>query len=145
MSVGMNALVMTSMLAIALWYLSNPMISLDTWAAKAPMPYARSEVGVAALDGRIYVIGGFGPGADQRVVQVYDIASDSWTVAAPLPVGLNHTGAVGLGGKVYVIGGFRESGGASADCYAYDPSSNTWTSIAPLPSPRGSPAVAVLG
>lgn len=108
------------------------------------MPYARTEVGVAQLEGRIYVIGGFGQAADQRVVQVYDISRDSWSTAAPLPIGLNHAGAVALGGRLYVIGGFLDSGGASADCYAYDPSSNGWKKIAPLPSPRGSPAVAVL-
>jgi N-acetylneuraminic acid mutarotase len=108
------------------------------------MPYARSEVAVTQLDGRIYVIGGFGPGADQRVVQVYDIAADAWTLAAPLPVGLNHAGAVAVGRKIFVIGGFLENGAASAECFAYDPSSNRWNRVASLLSPRGSPAVAVM-
>jgi N-acetylneuraminic acid mutarotase len=143
-SVVMRVIVTASIMAGVLCSLAVPASGLGSWTAKAPMPYARSEVGVAQLEGRIYVIGGFGAGADQRVVQVYDVAADSWTTVAPLPVGLNHAGAVALAGKIYVIGGFLESGGASADCFAYDPSSNKWSKIAPLPSPRGSPAVAAL-
>ena len=140
----MRVVVTASIMACVLSWAAVPASGLSTWTAKTSMPYARSEVGVAQLEGRIYVIGGSGPGADERVVQVYDIAADSWTLAAPLPVGLNHVGAVAVGRKVYVFGGFRESGGASADCFAYDPSSNRWNRIAPLLSPRGSPAVAVL-
>ena len=34
-----------------------------TWTALAPMPTARQEVAAAALDGRIFVIGGFGANA----------------------------------------------------------------------------------
>jgi hypothetical protein len=136
--------VVTSIMAGVLSSIAVPALGLGHWAAKTPMPYARTEVGVAQLEGRIYVIGGFGPGADQRVVQVYDVAAGSWTTAAPLPVGLNHAGAVALGQEIYVIGGFLESGGASADCFAYDLASKSWSKIAPLPSPRGSPAVAVL-
>jgi len=30
-----------------------------TWSAGAPMPSARSEIAIAALDGRVYVVGSF--------------------------------------------------------------------------------------
>lgn len=144
MSMVMRVLFMASIMAGVLCCVMDPASGFGLWTAKAHMPYARTEVGVAQLQGRIYVIGGFGPAADERVVQVYDIAADAWSLAAPLPVGLNHAGAVALGQKIYVIGGFLENGGASADCFAYDLASNRWNKIASLPSPRGSPAVAAL-
>ncbi len=39
-------------------------IATDTWSTHAPMPNARSAIGAAALDGKIYVIGGEGWGAE---------------------------------------------------------------------------------
>ena len=38
--------------------------SPGTWTPLAPMPTARQEVAVAELNGRVFVIGGFGPGAE---------------------------------------------------------------------------------
>src|SRR2546428_13726786 len=38
-------------------------LSPGTWTPLAPMPTARQEVAVAELNGRVFVIGGFGPGA----------------------------------------------------------------------------------
>ncbi len=78
----------------------------DGWSLLAPLPVPNSEIGVAELDGKIYVIGGY-PWDRKTVatVQVYDSATDKWQVAAPLPVPLNHVMAAGANGKVYVIGG----------------------------------------
>ncbi len=33
-------------------------VRADPWSSRAPLPEARQEVAVAALDGRVYVIGG---------------------------------------------------------------------------------------
>ena len=100
----MRKLVVLLIAAAALCGAATPAaVALGHWSTKAPMPLARTESAVAALDGRIYVIGGFGPGADQRAVQVYDAARDRWSLGTPLPVGLNHAGAhigeIGFGRK----------------------------------------------
>jgi len=48
------------------------------------MPTPRSEVAVAPLDGKIYVIGGFeADGSPSARVEVYDPATNKWSEAAP--------------------------------------------------------------
>ena len=48
----------------------------------APMPSERSEVAVAAMEGRIYVVGGFD---GQTELEIYDPTADRWTRGAPFP------------------------------------------------------------
>ena len=44
------------------------------------------ETGVAALGGKLYVVGGFNDELQvQSLVQVYDPGSEEWSTAAPLP------------------------------------------------------------
>jgi len=44
-----------------------------TWLTRARMPLARQEVGVAGLDGKVYVIGGFRQGGSAAdTLEVYD-------------------------------------------------------------------------
>jgi hypothetical protein len=65
-----------------------------TWRTLAPMPTPRSEVAVAAVGGKIYVIGGFeGDGSTSDAVEVYDPATDTWTQAPSLPEPRHHTAA----------------------------------------------------
>ena len=67
------------------------------------MPSARSEVAVAEVNGKVYVVGGFGAG---RELEIYDPAADRWTRGAPIPRAVHHAAAVGLGGKLFVVGGY---------------------------------------
>ena len=81
-------------------------LAYDGWSVLAALPASNSETGVAALDGKIFVVGGY-PSDRKTVatVQMYDSATDKWQIVAPLPVPLNHVMAAGVNGKVYVIGG----------------------------------------
>ena len=55
------------------------------------MPTLRSEIQAAALDGRIYVAGGFGTaGRVLRAFERYDPATDAWERLARLPRGIHH-------------------------------------------------------
>ncbi len=115
------------------------------WQARAPLPTARTEVAAAALDGRIYVAGGYAAdGSTLDVVEVYDPAADTWATAAPLPAGRNHMGLAALGGRLYAVGGYSgpiSASAASADVWAYDPATDSWSSAAPLPAPRAAHAL----
>ena len=64
------------------------------------MPVANSEIAVAELAGKIYVIGGY-PWDRKTVatVQMYDSATDKWQSVAPLPVPLNHVMAASANGR----------------------------------------------
>ena len=89
----------------------TPAPAAKGWRTLAPMPTPRSEVAVAAVGGKIYVVGGFeGDGSTSDAVEVYDPVTDTWTQAPPLPEPRHHTAAMGVGGAfLYVIGGFGTS------------------------------------
>lgn len=119
-----------------------------SWSRKAPLLAKRAEVGVAGLDGKIYVVGGTTPGDQASPLnQEYDPASDRWRDRAPLPHGLSHPGVGALNHKLYAIGGFSGGGvhvGALDLVFEYDPAKDAWRSLAPLSSPRGSVGVAAV-
>ena len=99
------------------------------------MPTARTEVAAAALDGKIYVIGGYQKGAG--LVEEYDPEKNSWRRRAALPKALHHVGAAAVNGRIYVIGGFISGVGPVDTVYEYDPGADRWKSKAPMPTPRG--------
>jgi N-acetylneuraminic acid mutarotase len=122
----------------------------DGWSLLAALPAPNSETGVAVLDGKIYVVGGY-PSDRKTVatVQVYDSATDRWQIVSPLPVPLNHVMAAGVNGKVYVMGGQTtessdpQKAGFVNTVYEYDPKTNRWTTRTPMPTQRGGGAAAV--
>lgn len=72
------------------------------WSNRAPLPLPRTEISLAELDGKLYVLGGYAEGrVDQPINQVYDPVTDAWRTLAPMPRGLNHVGVVGFNGKIY--------------------------------------------
>ncbi|MGH7325783.1 MAG: Kelch repeat-containing protein [Candidatus Rokuibacteriota bacterium] len=119
-----------------------------SWSILAPMPTARQEVAVAALDGRVYVIGGFGPGfRPVATVEAYDAEANEWEPRASLPEPVHHAAAAVVNGRLFVIGGYtggRLSWEASPTVYEYDLQGNTWKARAVMPTPRGALAVAVV-
>jgi N-acetylneuraminic acid mutarotase len=118
------------------------------------LPTKRTEAAVAALGGKIYVVGGFqqaGVGnAKSSVItpslEMYDPATDRWTSKAPLPVRLHHAGMGVAGGRLYVVGGYTWSWFSIwkpvTSVYAYDPATDRWTERASMPTARGALAVA---
>lgn len=132
---------------------AQPEPDQGTWRQAAPMPTKRTEVAAAALDGKIYVVGGFEKPSFSNFmnfaitpsVEMYDPVTDRWTSKAPLPVGLHHIGIGVVGGRLYVVGGYSKSGlsvwNPVAAVYAYDPSMDSWTERAPMPTARGALSV----
>jgi N-acetylneuraminic acid mutarotase len=119
----------------------------STWSVETTLPGEGLNAPAAAIvDGRIYLIGGFGTTSNVPIsdVHIYDIAAKSWSDAAPLPAPRGGHAAVVLDGKIHVFGG-GNSQTTLADHTMYDPASDTWTDLAPLPRSEGSPAGAVLG
>lgn len=121
-----------------------PLAQGGTWIPLAPMGEPRQEIGVAGLDGQVFVVGGFGADtAPRATLEIYDIATDRWRFAAPAPEALHHPGAAALGGKVYLVGGY-DTRGAVDSLWEYDPATDRWQRRAPLPTARGALAVVVL-
>jgi N-acetylneuraminic acid mutarotase len=121
------------------------------WTVRAELPDSFSEIAVAEVDGKIYVIGGY-PQTRRYVdtVQVYDSAANSWSRTTPVPQPLHHTMAAGLGGKLYVIGGevsdtgFANQGYFLDTVYEYDPATAGWAQKAAMPTARSAGTVGVI-
>ena len=58
-----------------------------SWTMKAPIPLARNEVALAAVGGKVHVIGGGIKGVAGTYHDEYDPATDRWRTRAPLPFG----------------------------------------------------------
>lgn len=120
------------------------------WSQAAPFPDPSEEVYGIAAGGKLYVLGGLGPGWTAKgLVYEYDPAIDQWTKKKNMPLLTHHIGITELNGKIYVMGGFvKPQKGPTAwqpvdNAWEYDPANDTWKALAPLPSKRGSPNAVV--
>ena len=60
--------------------------SADKWFDGSPLPRGANHVAVAAMEGRVYALGGFieqNRNPDTNAY-AYDVATDKWTAIAPL-------------------------------------------------------------
>jgi N-acetylneuraminic acid mutarotase len=122
---------------------------ISRWGTRSNLLEANSEMSVAELDGRIYVMGGYPSSrVTQRTVQVYDSTQDRWHYTTPLPIPLNHAMPATANGRVYIIGGQTNSTGTSGfvnTVFEYNPLTSNWTARAPMPTARSAGAAAVIG
>ncbi len=111
------------------------------------LPTIRQEHAVSALNGEIYVIGGFTPGVTASV-QAYGPGSAAWRTVADFPSQLHHANAAVVNGTLYVAGFYAGFSFTNADgrVFAYNAQQNTWTPRAAMPagSERAAACVAVL-
>jgi len=115
------------------------------WDAMQPLPEARAWAGVAALAGKIYVVGGFGSNEsdpfntnsiERATVFVYNPTANSWDQAASLPAAYTNMAVAAANGKLYALGG-RNAYLSSNKTFAYDPATNKWQEKAPIPASAG--------
>jgi N-acetylneuraminic acid mutarotase len=131
--------------------------STDTWTDKKNMQIPAHHAAAVALNGKIYVFGGFVGRPGTKVWQpipsamLYDPETDSWKELAPMPTPRGSAQAVAVGGKIYVIGGAHANIPDKpmteplwvgvpqivvGTVEEYDPATNTWRSRAPMPTGR---------
>lgn len=128
--------------------------TVGIWNIRTPPPAKMAEVGVATLDGRIYVVGGTEQVAHEppmwasTLAMSYDPVTDSWRRLAPLPLGLSHVGVAALGHTLYAVGGFTGiiHLDAQSSLFEYDPRKDSWRRLRDMPAALGSvSAVAIDG
>jgi len=96
-----------------------------TWEMRAPMPVRRQEVATAALNGKIYVIGGFDENPrSTATVEVYNPVNDTWAFAHPLPFAVEHNAAAVAAGRLYSFGA------GAGETFVYDANGNSWSARA---------------
>jgi N-acetylneuraminic acid mutarotase len=115
------------------------------WTKAAPFPEPDEELYGVTVNGKMYVMGGFGNVRGKNYE--YDPAADKWTKKAPMPRPAHHQAMIEYQGKIYVFGGFvapmtgPQGGWEPIDnAWQYDPATDMWRNLAPLPSKRGSAA-----
>lgn len=84
----------------------------DTWRDLAPLPAPRVAMAVAALQGKIYVIGGvdaWRTGTAQSTVFSYDPLRNQWSVEPPIFTPRSGVRAVTLNDILYIIGGYDQA------------------------------------
>jgi len=117
------------------------------WGLGPPMGSARSEIGAAAIDQRIYVAGGFVDGGVATVIEAYDVPTAHWGAPARLPTEVHHPGVAAADGKLYVAGGFDAAGHPLRTLWEYDPKRGAAAVTARrlMPTLRGALALVELG
>ncbi|MFA5365294.1 MAG: hypothetical protein WC325_08970 [Candidatus Bathyarchaeia archaeon] len=85
----------------------------NNWATLEPMPTTLSGLGVAVVNGKLYVIG-------SGVTYEYNIAADSWNTKTSMPTSRSSFGVAVIDNQIYVIGG------GSAVTEVYYPETDTW-------------------
>lgn len=121
------------------------------WSGAPPVRGgAIQETAVVALDGKIYVLGGFdGSLAVVRSVRIFDTSSCTWSDGPDLPRAMHHMNAAVAGDTIYVLGGmdglnFTPLG----DVLAWNPKLATgWVAKTSMPagSGRGSAFIGTIG
>lgn len=119
----------------------------DAWTrVETPDALARTGGAAAALDGRIYFVGGVLDGAATARVDVYDIAAERWSRGPDLPSPRAGLALTAHRGRLHAFGGADALGrDVSAAHYAFDPARGAWTSERALPAPRTEAAATSFG
>lgn len=73
------------------------------WNPSAPLPGRRCRAGLAALDGRVYAVGGFNGTLRVRSVDVYDVATDSWSAGPSMCARRSTLGVAVIGPHIYAV------------------------------------------
>lgn len=108
----------------------------NTWAAGVAMPTARKAPVAAAVNGVIYVMGGYylGAPAGTSLVEAFDTGTQQWSTKAPMPTPRRYAAAAVVGGQICVFGGESAASDLSTtECY--DPVANSWAAPPPPAMP----------
>ena len=114
----------------------------NSWNTKTSMSQARSNLGVVAVEGKIYAIGGtiFHNSHNTESVVVgtnerYDPTSDTWITLESMPAPRRDFAIVAYQNKIYCIGG--ETNPLHSDpcdmVEVYDIATNSWSTKASIP------------
>ena len=101
--------------------------STDSWSMGANMPDVRSGPAVQAMNGKIYIIGGYAAGfVDEGQVWEYDPVADTYTTKTSMPATAGNVPSAVVGNEIFVLGG-----APTFAHYAYNPTTDSWRTLAP--------------
>ena len=100
--------ILAAMIAILLFTTAGVAQKMPTspWKKAAPFAEPDEELYGVAVNGKMYVIGGWGDGKARGANYEYDPATDKWTKKKSMPRPAHHAALASYKGKIYVSGGF---------------------------------------
>ncbi|MEO9891394.1 ThuA domain-containing protein [Aurantibacter sp.] len=117
------------------------------WIAAAALPDSRNHLSAAAVNGKIYAIGGqISDTLTVNFMDEYDPVLNSWSQKSNLLNVRSHfgSGTIVHNNKIIVVGGKSDTFNID-DISEYDIESDTWVERCDLPSAMGAPAAKVIG
>ncbi|TLN23359.1 hypothetical protein FDZ74_03995 [bacterium] len=122
----------------------------NRWQSVAALPEPRSGYALAALEGKLYLFGGWDGERYRDSLFIYDPAEDRWTQGAALPYAVGYASAVSSTGKLYLLGGSGDGKTALANVLAYYPQrdldgEDPWETHSEIPQARFASSATVLG
>ncbi|MFC1627656.1 Kelch repeat-containing protein [Gemmatimonadota bacterium] len=120
----------------------NPATNL--WLTTGTMSTGRGQGAAGAIDGIIYVAGGYLGGTTVTGALESTLTGNYWSTLASMPTARGEMEAGVINGKLYVVGGLLGSGGDTAVLEIYDPATDTWTTGASMPTVRAEAASGVI-
>ena len=120
-------------------------IARRSWSS-IPGPTPREHLGVAALGGRVYAIGGRLAGADTNLalLESYAPGAKKWRRLKPVPGRRGGTAAAGIGRWLVSAGGETPTV-TIRTVYRYDTRGRRWSRLPNLPTPRHGLGVVAFG
>src|SRR5258705_4244435 len=120
------------------------------WVKAAPFPEPEEELYAVTVNGKMYVIGGFGYmpfGNPPGLVYEYDSGADKWTKKKILPLRVHRQAQAVANNKIYILGGCTKGifgTDAVNNVWEYDPATDNYRAMAPIPRPRCSAVAATV-
>ena len=112
----------------------------DTWSQGAPIPIAggADHCNVAAVDGKLYLLGAIRIGSPfiDGNTYAYDPALDRWETVSRMNIPRGASGVAAIGRKIYVAGGLAQNGRVSNDFEVFDTETRLWAILGSMPSAR---------
>jgi hypothetical protein len=151
-------------LLVSLQSIAAVMATDNYWVTKESMQQARSDLGVATVNGKIYAIGGntengYVPNTSENDYKAlgwivatneeYDTETNTWAFKKPMPTPRCNFGIVVYQNKIYCIGGITNIVGDEISFTGvnevYDPATDTWETKASMPNSTSAQANVVDG
>lgn len=112
----------------------------DLWSEGAPYPIddGADHCNVAAVDGKLYLLGAIrtGTGFVDGTTYMYDPATNAWQAIGQMGTPRGASGVAAIGTRIYVAGGLRGGGGSSNAFEVFDTGNRQWTVLPNMPTLR---------
>ena len=114
----------------------------NRWRRLPDLPVTVDHAMAAGAEGRVYVVGGYGPGG--AIDDGFVLRGGRWVPLPSMPAPRAAAGAAIVGGKLYVVGGVEGPGRLARDAFSFDLRASRW-SVIRGPRPREHLGAAALG